>query len=265
MTRVLFGCGLLGLFTSGFFVLDRAPAAAATAAKERDAFFKGSKVLHLKIEIGKKEVESLRREPRKYVKATLKEGDKAYTDVGIHVKGAAGKLARHRRQAGPHPQHGQVQEGSTLPRHGQVPPRQLGAGPKLPFGTHLRRNDRRRRACRRRALATQSSPSTAVRAGFITSRKATTPASCKKHFGRASGNFYDGGFLRDIDQPLDLIHQEGRGGPRRPEGARRRRARAGPRTSASRDSTSCSISTSSSATWSSRRSPGTGMATLQVQ
>jgi spore coat protein CotH len=27
-----------------------------------------------------------------------------------------------------------------------------------------------------------------------------------KHFGNSNGNFYDGGFLRDIDQPLDLIH-----------------------------------------------------------
>src|SRR5206468_1723491 len=34
-----------------------------------------------------------RREPRKYVKATLKEGDKVvYKDVGVHLKGAAGSF-----------------------------------------------------------------------------------------------------------------------------------------------------------------------------
>jgi spore coat protein CotH len=30
-------------------------------------------------------------------------------------------------------------------------------------------------------------------------------AFLEKHFGNSEGNFYDGGFLRDIDQPLDLI------------------------------------------------------------
>ena len=30
-------------------------------------------------------------------------------------------------------------------------------------------------------------------------------AFLEKHFGNTDGNFYDGGFLRDIDQPLDLI------------------------------------------------------------
>ena len=49
----------------------------------------------------------------------------------------------------------------------------------------------------------------------------------------------------------DLIsHQERREGPRRPEGARRRRPRAGPRQALRRSSKSSSTSTSSSATWS---------------
>ena len=69
-----------------------APAHAQKPAEESDAFFKSDKVLNLDIEISKKELESLRREPRKYVEATLKDGDKVYAKVGIHVKGAAGSF-----------------------------------------------------------------------------------------------------------------------------------------------------------------------------
>src|SRR5262249_50051891 len=70
-----------------------APAADASAVKESDALFNGTPILHLTIELGPKELDSLRREPRKYVKATLKEGDKVvFADVGVHLKGAAGSF-----------------------------------------------------------------------------------------------------------------------------------------------------------------------------
>src|SRR5262245_66522570 len=68
-------------------------AADATAVKESDALFNGTQILNLTIELGPKELDSLRREPRKYVKATLKEGDKVvFADVGVHLKGAAGSF-----------------------------------------------------------------------------------------------------------------------------------------------------------------------------
>src|SRR4051812_4202165 len=62
------------------------------ADAEAEAFFKAGKVIELVIDLGPKELDALRREPRKYVKATLKEGDKVYKDVGVHVKGAAGSF-----------------------------------------------------------------------------------------------------------------------------------------------------------------------------
>src|SRR5437867_13280267 len=89
MTRATIGGIVLGLLALPFVPIERLPAA-PTASEERDAFFKDGKIVHLKIEIGKKELESLRGDPRKYVKALLKDGDKEYKDVGIHVKGAAG-------------------------------------------------------------------------------------------------------------------------------------------------------------------------------
>src|SRR5262245_34049908 len=62
-------------------------------ATESDEFFKTGKILELKVDIEGKELDSIRREPRKYVKGTLKEGDKiVFKDVGIHLKGAAGSF-----------------------------------------------------------------------------------------------------------------------------------------------------------------------------
>src|SRR5262249_15784799 len=70
-----------------------ATAKGQTPEKESDEFFKSGKVLQLVLDLGPKELDSLRREPRKYVKATLKEGDKiVYRDVGVHLKGAAGSF-----------------------------------------------------------------------------------------------------------------------------------------------------------------------------
>src|SRR5262249_36598758 len=67
----------------------------AQPAKESDEFFKSDTVLNLTLDLGPKELDSIRREPRKYVKATLKEGDKiVYKDAGVHLKGAAGSF-RH--------------------------------------------------------------------------------------------------------------------------------------------------------------------------
>src|SRR5437764_1265425 len=70
------------------------PAFAQTkkALAEREAFFKTPKVLEIAIELGKGELDSLRRDARKYVKATLKVGERAYPNVGIHLKGAAGSF-----------------------------------------------------------------------------------------------------------------------------------------------------------------------------
>jgi len=80
LTPFVLLCGLAAL----------APAQQAKPAEESAEFFKSGKVLELAIELGPKELESLRREPRKYVAATLKEGDKVYRNIGLHVKGAAG-------------------------------------------------------------------------------------------------------------------------------------------------------------------------------
>ena len=205
MTRAAIGGAVLGLFALPFLLIERLPAAAPTATEERDAFFKDGKIVHLKIEIGKKDLESLRGDPRKYVKAVLKDGDKEYKDVGIHVKGAAGsfrgiddkpgltlnmdKFKDDQRYRGMDKFHlaNSVQDPSYLSelicgelmRAAGVPASRVG-----------------------HAVVTINGR---VR-GLYYVKEGYDAAFLQKHFGNHLGNFYDGGFLRDIDQPLELIH-----------------------------------------------------------
>jgi spore coat protein H len=68
------------------------PAPPPRLITDRDAMFRTPQVLDLTIELDKSSAESLRKEPRKYVKCVLKEGDTKYKDLGIHIKGSAVSL-----------------------------------------------------------------------------------------------------------------------------------------------------------------------------
>jgi spore coat protein CotH len=206
MTRAVAGGVCLGILALPFGLIAPSPAS-ATAPKpteERDQFFKAGTVVHLKIEIDKPATESLRREPRKYVKAVLKEGEMEYKDVGIHVKGAAGswrgiddkpgltlnmdKFVDDQRYRGMDKFHlaNSVQDPSYLSelicgelcRAAGVPAARVG-----------------------HAVVTVNGRAR----GLYYVKEGYDSAFLKKHFGNSDGNFYDGGFLRDIDQPLDLI------------------------------------------------------------
>src|SRR6516162_1149275 len=83
---------LLSALLSGLAAFAPVPVQAQNPAAESDELFKSDKVLNLEIELGKKELEALRREPRKYVPATLKEGERVFANIGIHLKGAAGSF-----------------------------------------------------------------------------------------------------------------------------------------------------------------------------
>lgn len=210
MTRVTAGVLFTGILAVpfGLATAARPVAPGAKPTEQRDAFFKDGKVVSLKIEIGKKDVEALNREPRKYAKCTLAEGDDNYTDVGIHLKGAAGswrdlndkpgltlnmdKFADGQLYRGMDKFHlaNSVQDPSYLAelicgelmRAAGVPASRVGHAV-------VAINGRAR--------------------GLYYVKEGYDKAFLKAHFGNSHGNFYDGGFLRDIDQPLQLVSGEG--------------------------------------------------------
>src|SRR5437667_5914751 len=75
----------------------QSPKAAQAAAA--DTFFKDGRVLNVRIEISQEGISKLRRagwgggdSQRPRVKATVRESDKIYTNVEVHIKGAAGSF-----------------------------------------------------------------------------------------------------------------------------------------------------------------------------
>lgn len=202
------GVLLLPAVVAGTAAPPTAPAPAPKPGEQRDAFFKDGKVLNLVIEVGKAEADSLRREPKKYVKATLKDGDAVYADVGVHLKGAVGsfrpfddkpgltlnmdKFADGRRYRGMDKFHlaNSAQDGSYLSelicgelfRAAGVPAARVGHAV-------VTINGRKR--------------------GLYYLKEGYDSDFLRAHFKSSGGNFYDGGFLRDIDQPLQLISGTG--------------------------------------------------------
>ncbi|MFM8274952.1 MAG: CotH kinase family protein [Gemmata sp.] len=171
---------------------------------DRDQFFRKLRVHDLSITVDKKQLDALNKDPRKYVKCALKEGDTEFSDVGIHLKGAAGswrdfndkpgltlnmdKFVDDQLYNGLDKWHlaNSVQDPSYLSELicGEI---MMAAGvpaARVSFAT-LTLNGRKR--------------------GLYYIKEGYDKQFLKAHFGNANGNFYDGGFLRDIDQPLQLI------------------------------------------------------------
>src|SRR5438132_3030110 len=70
------------------------PALAGAAEKRAQAemLFGTPHVLRLSIEVSPAAIRSLRREPRRYMSATIREGDTIYTNVELHLRGSIGSF-----------------------------------------------------------------------------------------------------------------------------------------------------------------------------
>ncbi len=168
-----------------------------------DAIFKQPTLLAVKVELAPAALESLRREARKSVAATVTINGEAFTNVAVHLKGAAGsfrnvddrpgltlsfsKFVSDRRWMGLRKIHlnNSVQDpsfmneylASELFRAANVPT------PRVAFAT-LQLNQRK--------------------LGLYVLKEGFTPDFLSCFFRRTDGNLYDGGFLADVDRPLEL-------------------------------------------------------------
>ena len=208
MKRITVAPGALVALAAIVGLLLPSASPAQKSSTERDALFTEGKILRLVINVEKKEADSLRQDPRKYVKVTLKDGDKVYADAGMHIKGAAGSF----RPFDDKPSltlnmdkfnDGQLYRGLDkfhLANSAQDPSylselicgelfRAAGVPASRVAHAVLTMNGRGR--------------------GLYYVKEGYDKAFLRKHFKNNHGNFYDGGFLRDIDQKLDLISGKG--------------------------------------------------------
>jgi predicted Zn finger-like uncharacterized protein len=180
----------------------------APEAGEADAFFKTPRVSEISIEIAPGDYEALKREPRKYVRATLKEGTRTWANVAVHLKGAAGsfrgiddkacftvnmdKFVDDQKFHGLDKFHlnNSVQDPSFVSElicseifrdHG-VPTARLS-----------------------HAIVTVNGKPK----GFYVLKEGYDVQFIERNFGTKNGNFYDGGFLKELDQPLQVISEKG--------------------------------------------------------
>jgi spore coat protein CotH len=77
-------CGILLTLSLGLVIAGRSRG----AAKETESYFAAEQMPTLRIEISAEDQDLLRRHPKKYVRATVHEGEKVYRDVGVHLKGS---------------------------------------------------------------------------------------------------------------------------------------------------------------------------------
>jgi spore coat protein CotH len=182
-------------------------AAGAGAAEKPDPsaeFFKMTgKVPVFQITVDKAEADSLRREPRKYVKCTLKVGDQTLKDVAIHLKGAAGSFRGFDDKPAltlntDHFKKGQRFQGMDkfhLNNSVQDPTyldEWICGGMALEAGVPTARAAHALVELNGRKL------------GFYVFKEGYNKTFLHRFFEDVSGNMYDGGFLTDIDSPLKL-------------------------------------------------------------
>ncbi len=189
------------LFLSVFAI----PAFAQSPAKESDAFFKEAKVIRLNITVEGKELEALRREPRKYVRATVTEDDHPpLKDVGIHLKGAAGSY----RDLNDKP-------GLTLNVDKFVEDRRFHGMAKFHLANSVQDATYLQELICGELFRAVGVPASRVSHALVTVngrqrglyylKEGYDKYFLKQNFGNRHGNLYDGGFLRDLDQPLALL------------------------------------------------------------
>lgn len=215
MTRLLTpGGGLLALavlLPAGLAAPDPADQQAQPKppADERKALFDGGDVLDLAIDLGPKEADSLRREPRTYVRCTLKAGGKVVgRDVGVHLKGAAGSF-----------QGLDDKPGLTLNMDKFAPGQKFRGLDKFHLANSVQDPSYVSELVCGELFRAAGVPAARVahatvtlngrRLGLYYLKEGYDADFLRAHFGTADGNLYDGGFLRDIDQKLDLISSRG--------------------------------------------------------
>jgi spore coat protein H len=180
-------------------------AVASTArGDESAAFFAADDVPRLRLEIGEKSRQRLREEPRSYAVATLVENDERRLEkVAVKLKGAAGSYQEFDDRPGLTVRVDRRDAGRTL--HGMAKfhlnnavqdetflSEWLGwqllqdAGYPAPRVAHVRLwiNDRDM--------------------GLYVVREGFDAPFLRRAFGAADGTLYDGGFLQDVDEPLEV-------------------------------------------------------------
>ncbi|MSU85606.1 MAG: hypothetical protein EXS21_10935, partial [Pedosphaera sp.] len=212
MTGLLF----LGLFVGLLPGFASAPAYPITAPVEirREPLFDGP-VLHWEVQVRRADLEKLRksggpwnRENDSDASATVRAGGQVWTNVAIHLKGAAGSFRAVDDLPALTLNFGKFQDGQTC-----------GGHRKLHLNNSVQDASRLDEILASEMYLQSGLPTPrATRAlvslngrylGIYVLKGGWDKAFLKQHFGSSKGNFYDPGFIKDLDTNLERDSGEG--------------------------------------------------------
>jgi spore coat protein CotH len=186
-----------------------APARVRQEAEDRAAaaLFAGP-ILRFQIELPTESLDSLRNEPRKAVPANVTIGTQRFERVTIHVKGAAGST----RSIDDNP-------ALTLNFDKLVPGRKFQGLDKLHLNNSVQDPSLLSEQLAGRLYSLAGIPTARASQALVTLdgrdlglyvlKEGYNRSFLRRNFPDASGNLYDGGFIRDIDQDLERDSGDG--------------------------------------------------------
>lgn len=181
---------------------------AETLAPPPGGLFEGRSVPGFTLELGSEAMQSLRDQPREWVRATLVTGSNRFPDVAVHIKGSQGSL-----------QSIDERPALTVSLNRFAPGRKFEGLRKIHFNNMAEDPSFLMEIlcselCRKAGLPAARSAHVTLtlngrRLGLYVLKEGLTSEFLGQYFRDTSGNLYDGGFRRDINRPLERIGGKG--------------------------------------------------------
>ena len=180
----------------------------AKMVKARDTFFRTGRMVKLEITLPPENAEALRKEPRGYVKCTMKDADNVvYPDVGIHLRGSAGSFRPYDEKPGLTINMDKFKEKQLF--HGLDKFHLANSVQDPSYLSELFCGE----MCRASGVPAARFTHAVVildgkPRGLYALKEGYDKTFLRTAFGHNTGNFYDGGFQSDIDKPLELLENK---------------------------------------------------------
>jgi spore coat protein H len=167
-----------------------------------EEFFKSGQIPSLKIEITGTNLSNLRKDNRKYVRCTIREGEKVYQEVAIRLKGAAGSFRGLDDRPALTVNFDKFVEGQEF--HGLQKMHLNNSVQDPSYLTELICGEMFVAAGVPAARTTHARVELNGRdLGLYVLKEGFDKVFLKRHFKSTKGNLYDGGFIREITDDLE--------------------------------------------------------------